>query len=179
MRLLRADRRTTVTRAFGERVRGLRIAADLSKGELAVRCGVPRPTIIETEAGSYEPRLSLILTLCDGLGVSPDGLMGDLVAASVVSGAVESRVQANLASLTPREREVFEGLTRADANAEIALDLQISVETVHTHVANIRRKLGVRSKRDLIGMTNQPEPNRNRLTRQGAQNSGAYTRSNP
>jgi DNA-binding CsgD family transcriptional regulator len=142
-----------VARAFGERVRSLRIAADLSEGELATRCGVPRPTIVETEAGGGEPRLSLILTLCEGLGVSPDGLMGELVAMSAASGAVESRVHARLVSLTPREREVFEGLSRAESNAEIALDLQISVETVHTHVANIRRKLGVRSRRDLIGIT--------------------------
>lgn len=128
------------------------MAADLSEGELAARCGVPRPTIAKTEAGSREPRLSLILTLCDGLGASPEGLMGDL-SSPAASGVVESRVQAKLASLTLREREVFEGLSRAESNPEIAMDLQISVDTVHTHVANIRRKLGIRSKRDLIGMT--------------------------
>jgi transcriptional regulator with XRE-family HTH domain len=141
-----------VARAFGERVRSLRTAAELSEGELAERCGVPRPTIAKTEAGSTEPRLSLILTLCDGLGVSPDGLMAGLLAASSAGGTVEARVQAKLASLTPRETEVFEGLSRAESNPEIAFDLQISPQTVHTHVANIRGKLGVRSKRDLVGL---------------------------
>jgi DNA-binding CsgD family transcriptional regulator len=152
-RLLKANRRTALARAFGERVRSLRLAADLSEGELAARCGVPRPTIIKTEDGRSEPRLSLILTLCDGLGASPEGLMGDLSTSPAASGVVESRFQAKLASLTLREREVFEGLSRAESNPEIAMDLQISVDTVHTHVANIRRKLGVRSRRDLIGMT--------------------------
>jgi Bacterial regulatory proteins, luxR family len=40
----------------------------------------------------------------------------------------------------------------AAPNPEIAFDLQISPQTVHTHVANIRGKLGVRSKRDLVGL---------------------------
>jgi DNA-binding CsgD family transcriptional regulator/DNA-binding Xre family transcriptional regulator len=141
-----------MARAFGERVRSLRIAADLSEGELAARCGVSRPMLAKTEVGSTEPRLSLILTLCDGLGVSPDGLMAGLLAASSASGAIEARIQAKLVSLTPRETEVFEGVSRAESNAEIAFDLQISPETVHTHVANIRSKLGVRSKRDLVGL---------------------------
>jgi DNA-binding CsgD family transcriptional regulator/DNA-binding XRE family transcriptional regulator len=141
-----------VTRAFGERIRDLRIEAGLSEGDLAARCGVARSTIKKTELGRGEPRLSLILTLCDGLGVSPGVLMGDLLVASAEIRVVESQLQAKLASLTPREREVFEGLSRAESNGEIAHELQIGVETVRTHAAHIRDKLAVRSRRELIGM---------------------------
>lgn len=54
--------------------------------------------------------------------------------------------------LTPRETEVLEHVSAGRSNPEIARTLQIGVETVHTHVAHIRRKLKVQSKRDLIGI---------------------------
>lgn len=108
-RPLRANRRTAVARAFGERLRSLRTAAELSEGELVARCELSRPMLAKIEVGSTEARLSLILTLCDGLDVSPDELMAGLLAASSASGTVEARIQAKLASLTPRETEVSTG----------------------------------------------------------------------
>ena len=54
--------------------------------------------------------------------------------------------------LTPRECEVLSYLSRRLSNAEIASALQLGVETVRTHVANIRRKLGVRTRHELIGV---------------------------
>lgn len=55
-------------------------------------------------------------------------------------------------ALTPREIEVLEYLSRGQRYAEVAHALQLGVETVRTHSAHIRNKLGVRSKQDLIGM---------------------------
>ncbi|MEA2146464.1 MAG: hypothetical protein QOG59_2051 [Solirubrobacteraceae bacterium] len=55
--------------------------------------------------------------------------------------------------LTPREADVLEHLRQGRANAEIALALHISVETVRTHRRNIYRKLGVRTRRELAGLT--------------------------
>lgn len=57
-------------------------------------------------------------------------------------------------ALTQREAEVLVELQRRRANAQIASDLHISVETVRTHARNIYRKLGVRSRREL----SMPEP---------------------
>ncbi len=54
--------------------------------------------------------------------------------------------------LTTREEEVFEHLRRSKSYAEVAAALCISVETVRTHARQIRRKLGVVSKADLIGL---------------------------
>lgn len=54
-------------------------------------------------------------------------------------------------SLTPREVEVLEYLSRGRSHGEIARALQLSPETIRTHSAHIRRKLGVRRNRDLIG----------------------------
>lgn len=51
--------------------------------------------------------------------------------------------------LTPREKEVFELLRRRRTDTEISQELYISCETVRTHVTNVLRKLGSRSRLDL------------------------------
>jgi DNA-binding NarL/FixJ family response regulator len=55
--------------------------------------------------------------------------------------------------LTPREADILAELQRRRANAQIASDLHISVETVRTHARNIYRKLGVSSRRELLTPT--------------------------
>jgi DNA-binding NarL/FixJ family response regulator len=55
--------------------------------------------------------------------------------------------------LTPREADVLEHLQAGRSNAEIALALSVSVETVRTHRRNIYRKLGVRTRRVLASLT--------------------------
>jgi DNA-binding NarL/FixJ family response regulator len=51
--------------------------------------------------------------------------------------------------LTSREADVLALLQEGRSNAEIALALQVGVETVRTHARNINRKLGVRTRREL------------------------------
>jgi DNA-binding NarL/FixJ family response regulator len=51
--------------------------------------------------------------------------------------------------LTGREAEVLPLLQQGRSNAQIALALQVGVETVRTHARNIYRKLGVSSRREL------------------------------
>jgi DNA-binding NarL/FixJ family response regulator len=51
--------------------------------------------------------------------------------------------------LTRRESEVLPLLQEGQSNAQIALALQVGVETVRTHARNIYRKLGVSSRREL------------------------------
>ena len=55
--------------------------------------------------------------------------------------------------LTPREADVLEHLQAGRSNAEIALALSVSVETVRTHRRNIYRKLGVRTRRELASLS--------------------------
>jgi two-component system, LuxR family, response regulator FixJ len=57
--------------------------------------------------------------------------------------AEEARVR--LQSLTPRERDVLEGLIRGHPNKTIAYDLDISPRTVEIHRANLMSKLAVAS----------------------------------
>ena len=63
--------------------------------------------------------------------------------------------------LTKREGEVLPLLQQGRSNAQIALALQVGVETVRTHARNIYRKLGVASRRELAaraGTGLEPEP---------------------
>jgi DNA-binding NarL/FixJ family response regulator len=53
---------------------------------------------------------------------------------------------AQMAELTPREREVLRLLARGRTNSEIAEDLVISEGTVKTHVAHVLAKLGLRDR---------------------------------
>ncbi len=92
-------------------------------------------------------------------------LMHELLAvvANAISGSVRrqgralfrSQPQAQEArqsnSLTPREKEVLKRLADGQKYAEIAAVLHIQIETVRTHARQIRRKLGVRASKDLIG----------------------------
>jgi DNA-binding NarL/FixJ family response regulator len=58
----------------------------------------------------------------------------------------------DVAHLTERELEILGRLSEGYTNPEIADALQIGVGTVRTHVSAIFQKLGVRSRRDLLGM---------------------------
>jgi DNA-binding CsgD family transcriptional regulator len=59
---------------------------------------------------------------------------------------VPTKKEQLLASLTPREREVLELLTRGYTNREIAHTLVIAEVTAKVHVCRIIKKLGVRSR---------------------------------
>ncbi len=77
---------------------------------------------------------------------------GRRVFADVDGHLVERSLPATMASLTPREMEVLEYFSRGRTHGEIAHALQLGIETIRTHSAHLRSKLGVRSNRDLIGL---------------------------
>jgi DNA-binding CsgD family transcriptional regulator len=55
-----------------------------------------------------------------------------------------------MASLSHREREIFDLVVRGRSGPDIARALSISVKTVESHRYKIHRKLGVRSVAQLI-----------------------------
>ena len=61
-------------------------------------------------------------------------------------------IKTRLDSLSPREREVLEGLIAGLPNKSIAYDLKISARTVEVHRANLMTRMGARSVADLVRM---------------------------
>jgi DNA-binding NarL/FixJ family response regulator len=58
--------------------------------------------------------------------------------------------------LTQREAEVLPMLQQGSTNAQIALALQVGIETIRSHARNIYRKLGVSSRRELATLPRAP-----------------------
>lgn len=61
-------------------------------------------------------------------------------------------IKLKLDSLSPREREVLEGLIAGLPNKTIAYDLKISARTVEVHRANLMTRMGAHSVADLVRM---------------------------
>jgi DNA-binding CsgD family transcriptional regulator len=57
-----------------------------------------------------------------------------------------------LGSLSVREREVLDRVSRGDRNHDVAVALGISDNTVKFHVSNLLRKLGARSRTELVSI---------------------------
>ena len=72
--------------------------------------------------------------------------------------AADATVRLNV--LTPREREVLDGLARGLPNKTIAHDLDISPRTVEIHRANVMAKLGVRSLSEALRIAFAVEQNK-------------------
>jgi DNA-binding CsgD family transcriptional regulator len=73
------------------------------------------------------------------------------VARSPRLGAVSSRED----TLTPRESAILAAVERRLSNPEIASELFISVRTVESHIASLKRKLGAESRADLMAAAAQ------------------------
>ncbi|WP_297494628.1 response regulator FixJ [Acidocella sp.] len=70
----------------------------------------------------------------------------------MVQHGAASAVEARLKTLTPREREVLEGLIEGLPNKTIAYDLAISARTVEVHRANLMTKMAASSLPELVRM---------------------------
>lgn len=62
----------------------------------------------------------------------------------------EEQADADLALLTPREREVCRLLAQGHTNVEIAAELGISIRTAQTHRQNITGKLQLKTRAELV-----------------------------
>ncbi len=67
----------------------------------------------------------------------------DHVAAAGETGTPRADADRLLATLSPRETDVARAVGRGLANAEISLELHLSVATVKAHVSKVMEKLGV------------------------------------
>jgi two-component system response regulator FixJ len=70
-------------------------------------------------------------------------------------GAEAVQIQTRLQSLSPRERQVLDGLLAGHPNKTIAYDLKLSPRTVEVHRANVMMKMGANSLSALVRMAVQ------------------------
>jgi len=82
----------------------------------------------------------------DGDALLAPSITRRLVERFARGGQEASAVHRDLASLTPREREVLQLLARGLSNAELAEAFHLSEATVKTHVARILGKLQLRDR---------------------------------
>ncbi|MBN9544810.1 MAG: response regulator transcription factor FixJ [Alphaproteobacteria bacterium] len=68
------------------------------------------------------------------------------------SGTEAAQIRARVESLSPRERQVLDGLLAGHPNKTIAYDLSLSPRTVEVHRANLMTKMGAKSLSDLVRM---------------------------
>jgi two-component system response regulator FixJ len=68
------------------------------------------------------------------------------------AAAERQAVLDRIATLSPREREVMDGLVAGKANKAIAFDLDISARTVEVYRANLMMKMHARTLSDLVRM---------------------------
>lgn len=68
----------------------------------------------------------------------------------LASGSARNEAEARLADLSPRERDVLQGLVAGKINKVIAHDLSISPRTVEVYRANLMAKTGARSMSELM-----------------------------
>ncbi|WP_024506077.1 response regulator [Bradyrhizobium sp. ARR65] len=66
--------------------------------------------------------------------------------------AEQDERRAHLASLTPRERQVFELVVRGKINKQIALQLGATERTIKAHRHRVMEKMGVQSLAELVSM---------------------------
>jgi two-component system response regulator FixJ len=62
-----------------------------------------------------------------------------------------------LSTLTPREKEVLEGVVAGKMNKVLAADMGISIKTIEIHRSQIKKKMKVRNTAELIKMVVQGE----------------------
>jgi two-component system response regulator FixJ len=85
-----------------------------------------------------EALLGAIRSALDVRSAEPDG------------GSARKEAEARLAELSPRERDVLQGLVAGKINKVIAHDLSISPRTVEVYRANLMAKTGARSMSELM-----------------------------
>jgi two-component system response regulator NreC len=148
------------------------IVLDISFGTESALTIVPE--LLATRAAGVPPRI-IVLTMHDDIAFAREalarGVHGYLIKESaaddllravetVMSGStyLHPEIGARLVrtfnapadGLSPRERDVLALLARGHTNAEIAHQLLVSLRTVESHRANLRARLGLHSRAELV-----------------------------
>jgi two-component system nitrate/nitrite response regulator NarL len=121
----------------------------------------PGVTASVLEAGAYgyvgkDQPVEVILRALERIGNGELSFDAARLRASMQQGsAVQNGLEALLAPLTPRERQVLGRLIQADSTDQIAATLGITRTTVRAYVQSILTKLGVHSRLQAVALVTQ------------------------
>ncbi len=87
--------------------------------------------------------------LAQDRGENPETVAADLLRQALEREDRRRQAEADLAALTPRQRQVARLAAEGRTNREIAQELWLSPETVKTHLRRALEHFGVRSKSEL------------------------------
>ena len=104
-------------------------------------------------SGFFERNYSVTSLIRPAPMVLPPSRMANRCPRSMATGAIRSMPTE---TLSPREREILDLLSKGYMNKEIADALSIAFQTVHTHVRNIYDKLHVRSRTQAVAKYLRP-----------------------
>ncbi len=147
------EARGYTVRSFASAPEFLTAAPSLRPGCLIADIRMPEMDGLELQQRLIERALPFPLIVITGHGDVP------LAVRAMKAGAIDfietlaATATAKLALLTPREREVLQGLLAGLPNKSIAYDLAISPRTVEIHRARVMDKMGARSLSELVRMS--------------------------
>lgn len=129
-----------------EGLNGLQAALDLAGGNpVALMSGIADRAVAEAAlaagAAGFVPKTMTARSLVNAVKFMA---MGETYAPHDFLSANDAPTERHL--LTPRERQVLQGLTEGKSNKEIARDHEIQEVTVKLHVKTLCRKLGARNR---------------------------------
>ncbi len=102
---------------------------------------------------SLERLRDVIHAVAKGETCLPPGQTGEVLRLLLRGAEPDENDGRALAALTPREREVLTCLTEGTGRRDMAAHLQMSPNTVRTHLQNLMSKLGVHSALEAVALT--------------------------
>lgn len=98
------------------------------------------------KAADIDEIVAAVRAVGEGRSLVTDQQRDDLARLAATGPPRAAFPQSERDRLTPRERDVLQALADGLSDKEIALHLQIGIETVRTHLASIYRKFGAESR---------------------------------
>lgn len=176
-RMLEDDPGITVVGEASDGAEGVRLSAQLKPRVIVMDCAMPvmsgleaTKKILEAQPGSAILLLSMHsedtlvrqalhagargYVLKNAMDLDLAGAIKNVAAGKTVLDPQVARPQAlkgeRETGLTPREMEILQHIVAGKSNKEIASDLELSVNTVAVHRANIMDRLGIHKTAELV-----------------------------
>jgi DNA-binding NarL/FixJ family response regulator len=137
-------------RVHPPRVVMLSAASDAQRIVAAVRAGAA--AWVRKDA-SIDHLLRVIRGVVHGETWLPPTELGDVLRLLIADQDDRQGCDELLAALTPREQEVLFHLVQGAGRKEVAERLQLSANTIRTHLQSLMRKLGVHSTLEVVALT--------------------------